>query len=48
MFLVKETSPGQWDTTLVSTDTTNVLWFGSYTDFVVDENGNVHVVLCYL
>lgn len=44
MFLVKETSPGQWDTTLVSTDTTNVLWFDYYTDFVVDENGNVHVV----
>jgi hypothetical protein len=44
MFLVKEASPGQWDTTLVSTDTTNVLWFGSYTDFAIDENGNVHVV----
>ncbi len=44
IFLLKETSPGQWDTMLVTTDTTNEALFGGYTNFVVDENGIVHVV----
>ena len=44
IFLLKETSSGQWDTVLVTPDTTNQALFDSYTSFIVDENNVVHVV----